>query len=45
MCIRDRDMPTGAVTNPYGRTKYIIEEILKDVCVSDPCLLYTSRCV
>ena len=30
------DMPTGAVTNPYGRTKYIIEEILKDVCVSDP---------
>ena len=29
------DMPTGAVTNPYGRTKYIIEEILKDVCVSD----------
>ncbi len=30
------DMPTGAVTNPYGRTKYVIEEILKDVCVSDP---------
>ncbi len=29
-------MPTGAVTNPYGRTKYVIEEILKDVCVSDP---------
>ena len=30
------DMPTGAVTNPYGRTKYIIEEILQDICVSDP---------
>lgn len=30
------DMPTGAVTNPYGRTKYVIEEILKDLCVSDP---------
>ena len=30
------DMPTGEVTNPYGRTKYVIEEILKDVCVSDP---------
>lgn len=29
------DMPTGAVTNPYGRTKYIIEEILQDVSVSD----------
>ncbi len=33
-CIED--MPTGhALTNPYGRTKYFIEEILKDVCVSD----------
>ena len=30
------DMPTGAVTNPYGRTKYVIEEILQDTCVSDP---------
>ena len=29
------DFPTGAVTNPYGRTKYVIEEILKDICVSD----------
>lgn len=29
-------MPTGGVTNPYGRTKYMIEEILKDICVSDP---------
>lgn len=27
---------TGDCTNPYGRTKYMIEEILKDVCVSDP---------
>jgi len=30
------DFPTGATTNPYGRTKYIIEEILKDLCASDP---------
>lgn len=30
------DMQTGAVTNPYGRTKYIIEQILGDLCVSDP---------
>ncbi|MDR0890339.1 MAG: UDP-glucose 4-epimerase GalE [Oscillospiraceae bacterium] len=29
------DMQTGAVTNPYGRTKYMIEEILKDICRSD----------
>ncbi len=29
------DFPTGAVTNPYGRTKYMIEEILKDLYVAD----------
>ena len=30
-------MPTGQeITNPYGKTKYMIEEILKDVCISDP---------
>ncbi|KAK4885628.1 hypothetical protein RN001_001899 [Aquatica leii] len=23
-------------TNPYGRSKYFVEEILKDVCTSDP---------
>lgn len=27
--------PTGATTNPYGRTKYFIEEILKDLYISD----------
>ena len=27
--------PTGATTNPYGQTKYFIEEILKDLYVSD----------
>ena len=30
------DLPTGDVTNPYGRTKYMVEEILKDLCRSDP---------
>ena len=29
------DFPTGACTNPYGKTKYFIEEILKDTYVSD----------
>ena len=29
------DMRTGAVTNPYGRTKYMIEEILKDLAAAD----------
>lgn len=30
------DMQTGiGITNPYGRTKFMIEEILKDYCISD----------
>ena len=30
-------MPTGQhIANPYGKTKYMIEEILKDVCIADP---------
>lgn len=30
-------LPTGInLANPYGRTKYFIEEILKDVAASDP---------
>lgn len=28
-------MPTGEVSNPYGRTKYIVEELLKDIYSSD----------
>jgi UDP-glucose 4-epimerase len=30
------DAAVGAVTNPYGRSKYIIEEILADLYRSDP---------
>ena len=30
------DFPRGAVTNPYGRTKQMIEDILSDLCVADP---------
>lgn len=33
---RREDMATGDVSNPYGRTKYMIEEILKDLCAADP---------
>ena len=29
------DCPTGGVTNPYGCTKFMIEQILSDVSVSD----------
>lgn len=28
-------MKTGNCTNPYGKTKYMVEEILKDLCKSD----------
>ncbi len=28
--------PTGKTTNPYGTSKYMIERILNDVCISDP---------
>lgn len=35
--------PTGqGITNPYGRSKYIIEEILRDVAASDGALQFTS---
>lgn len=39
------DMPTGTATNPYGRTKLQIEEILQDCVTADPswhivCLRY-----
>lgn len=30
------DCPTGTPTNPYGRSKLIVEEILRDVAKSDP---------
>lgn len=32
------NMPTGDCSNPYGKTKYMIEEILKDACYADPSL-------
>ena len=32
------DMPTGGCTNPYGWTKYMIEQILTDAAKADPSL-------
>lgn len=30
-------LPVGQkISNPYGQTKYIIEQIIRDVCISDP---------
>ena len=33
--IKETD-PVGGTTNPYGTTKYFIERILQDVCISNP---------
>jgi UDP-glucose 4-epimerase len=30
------DAPVGATTNPYGRSKYIVEQLLGDLAASDP---------
>lgn len=35
MPIRE-DFPTGVPTNPYGRSKLMVEEMLRDLAVSDP---------
>lgn len=32
------DMPVGGCTNPYGQTKFMIEQILTDACKADPTL-------
>jgi UDP-glucose 4-epimerase len=32
----DENHPTGGCTNPYGKTKYFIEEILKDLSKAEP---------
>lgn len=35
MPIRE-DFPTGTPTNPYGRSKLMVEEVLRDLAISDP---------
>lgn len=35
MPIRE-DFPTGVPTNPYGRSKLMVEEVLRDLAASDP---------
>ncbi len=30
------ECPKGKITNPYGKTKSMLEEILQDLCVPDP---------
>jgi hypothetical protein len=34
------------ITNPYGQTKFMVEQILKDMAVSDPaCYFYIKRLI
>lgn len=37
----DEDSPSNCATNPYGRTKCFIEEILKDCYMANPTLNFT----
>ena len=30
----DENHPTGKCTNPYGKTKYMMEEIITDTCLA-----------
>lgn len=40
----DEDQPVGiGITNPYGRTKYFIELILKDLYAAEQVRLYLSN--
>lgn len=34
-CPISEDMPVGSVTNPYGRTKLMVEDILQDIHIAD----------
>ena len=34
----DEKHPVGGCTNPYGKSKYFIEEILKDLCKAEVCI-------
>ena len=32
----DEKHPVGGCTNPYGKSKYFIEEMIKDLCKAEP---------
>lgn len=35
----DEQHPVGGCTNPYGKTKYFIEEMIKDHCKAEKVLV------
>ena len=42
----DEKHPTGKCTNPYGKTKYFMEEIIKDQCAANHVIIWNTynRC-
>lgn len=34
----DEAHPAGNCTNPYGKTKFMVEEIVRDMCIKDKVL-------
>lgn len=44
----DEQHPVGGCTNPYGKTKYFIEEMIKDQCKAEKVLIgrlkHIQRC-
>lgn len=41
----DEQHPAGGCTNPYGKTKYFIEEMIKDHCKAEKVLITRSKCI
>ena len=39
----DEKHPTGDCTNPYGRTKYMVEQILQDLAAADKVLAFQGQ--
>ena len=35
----DEKHPVGTCTNPYGKTKFFVEEMCKDICTKDKVIL------
>ncbi len=41
----DEKHPVGNCTNPYGKTKYFMEEIIKDVCIANEVCRFAIICI
>lgn len=42
----DEQHPVGGCTNPYGKTKYFIEEMIRDQCTAEKVAYLTlSTCI